>query len=42
MLPLPDLGPAPDFEAIDVEGKPVRLSDYHGRPVVVVLMRGFG
>lgn len=33
--------PAPDFEALDAEGKPVRLSDYRGRIVVLVLMRGF-
>jgi len=33
---------APDFEAPDVEGKPVRLSDYRGKNhVVLVLMRGF-
>jgi peroxiredoxin len=33
---------APDFEATDVEGKPVRLSEFLGRHhVVLVLMRGF-
>ena len=33
---------APDFEAADVDGKPVRLSDYRGKSaVVLVLMRGF-
>jgi len=33
---------APDFEAADLEGKPVRLSDYRGKNhVVVVLLRGF-
>ncbi len=37
-----DLGAAPDFEAPDVEGKPVRMSDYRGKNVVLVLMRGFG
>jgi peroxiredoxin len=36
-----DLGPAPEFEALDVEGKPLKLSDYRGRVVVLVLMRGF-
>jgi len=33
--------PAPDFEAPDLEGRPVRLSDYRGKsPVVLVLIRG--
>jgi peroxiredoxin len=33
---------APDFEAPDVDGKPVRLADYRGKnSVVLVLMRGF-
>ena len=32
---------APDFESVDVEGRPVRLSDYRGKSVVFVLMRGF-
>lgn len=33
---------APDFEAADLEGKLVRLSDYRGKnSVVVVLLRGF-
>lgn len=36
-----DLGQAPDFEALDVEGQAVRLSDYRGKSVVLVLMRGF-
>jgi peroxiredoxin len=36
-----ELGPAPDSEALDVEGKTVRLSDFRGKPVVLVLMRGF-
>jgi peroxiredoxin len=33
---------APDFEAPDVEGQAVRLSDYRGKnQVVLVLLRGF-
>ena len=40
-MKLSDLGPAPVFEAADVEGKPVRLADYRGKSVVLVLMRGF-
>ncbi len=32
---------APDFELKDTQGRAVRLSDYHGRPVVLVLLRGF-
>jgi peroxiredoxin len=33
---------APDFELEDTQGKIVRLSDYRGKKVVVlVLMRGF-
>src|SRR5215210_718670 len=27
--------PAPDFELVDLDGRPVRLSDYAGRPVLV-------
>jgi peroxiredoxin len=38
-----DRGLAPDFEATDIEGRKVRLSDYRGRsPVVLVFLRGFG
>ncbi len=33
---------APDFELIDVNDKPVRLSDYRGKKnVVLVFSRGF-
>jgi peroxiredoxin len=33
--------PAPDFELVDFTGKPVRLSDLHGRNVLLVFNRGF-
>ena len=33
--------PAPDFEAEDVEGKRVRLSQFRGRPVLLAFLRGF-
>jgi len=34
---------APDFTAIDSEGKTLRLSDYRGKKnVVLVFNRGFG
>jgi peroxiredoxin len=33
--------PAPDFELADITGKPVRLSDFHGRLVLLVFNRGF-
>lgn len=32
---------APDFELIDTRGQPIRLSDFRGRKVVLVLLRGF-
>lgn len=32
---------APNFEAPDLEGRAVRLSDYRGRPVVLVFLRSF-
>lgn len=33
--------PAPDFELLDLRGNLVRLSDYRGKPVVLVFLRGF-
>ena len=33
---------APDFTAIDSEGRTIRLSDYRGKSVVLVFNRGFG
>jgi len=30
-----------DFEALDADGKTVHLSDFRGKFVVLVLMRGF-
>jgi peroxiredoxin len=33
--------PAPDFELTDYTGEPVRLSDFHGRTVLLVFNRGF-
>ncbi len=32
---------APEFELVDTRGQTIRLADYRGRPVVLVLMRGF-
>jgi peroxiredoxin len=32
---------APDFELADISGKTVRLSDLHGRNVLLVFNRGF-
>jgi len=32
---------APDFERMDVQGKPIRLSDFRGEPVVLAFLRGF-
>jgi len=37
----PDVGSqAPDFELTGTDGKVVRLSDYRGRPLVLVFNRG--
>jgi peroxiredoxin len=33
--------PAPDFELADYTGKPVRLSSFRGRNVLLVFNRGF-
>ena len=32
---------APDFELVDTKGQEIRLSNFRGKPVVLVLMRGF-
>jgi peroxiredoxin len=39
--PIPIQTVAPDFELSDTQGRTIRLSDYHGKPVVLVLLRGF-
>ncbi len=42
MPDLRDAGqPAPDFELTDTEGRPVGLSQFRGRPVVLAVLRGF-
>ena len=33
--------PAPDFELADINGKPVRLSDFRGKNILLVFNRGF-
>ncbi len=33
--------PAPEFTLADFQGRRVSLSDYHGRPVVLIVLRGF-
>jgi peroxiredoxin len=33
--------PAPDFELAEPSGKPVRLSDFRGRLVLLIFNRGF-
>lgn len=32
---------APDFELTDTKGEKIRLSNYRGKPVVLVMLRGF-
>ena len=32
---------APDFELMNVQGQPIRLSDFRGKPVVLAFLRGF-
>lgn len=32
---------APDFELDDVQGNPVRLSSFRGKPVLLAFLRGF-
>ena len=32
---------APDFALVDTQGLTQRLSDYRGKPLVLVLLRGF-
>ena len=32
---------APDFELSDTQGRAIRLNAYRGKPVVLVLLRGF-
>jgi peroxiredoxin len=32
---------APDFELTDTKGEKIRLSNYRGKTVVLVLLRGF-
>lgn len=32
---------APDFELDDIQGNPVRLSSFRGKPVLLAFLRGF-
>ena len=32
---------APEFELLDTKDRPVRLSDYRGKTVVLAFLRGF-
>jgi peroxiredoxin len=42
---MPDLldpgEPAPEFELIDIHGRPVHRLDYRGKPVLLAFLRGF-
>jgi peroxiredoxin len=40
-IPVSSQVSAPDFELLDTQGRAIRLSDYRGKPVVLVLLRGF-
>jgi peroxiredoxin len=33
--------PAPDFQLRDTNNRPIKLSDYRGKPVVLAFLRGF-
>jgi peroxiredoxin len=32
---------APDFALNDVQGNPIRLSEFRGKPIVLSFLRGF-
>ena len=34
--------PAPDFTLTSIQGEQVKLSEYRGRNVVLIFLRGFG
>ena len=38
---VPAGSPAPDFTLTSIDGQEVKLSDYRGRKVVLVFLRGF-
>ena len=33
-------GAAPDFEVLTVDRKPIHLSDFRGKPLVLIFIRG--
>ena len=39
---VPAGSPAPDFTLTSIQGEQVKLSDYRGRNVVLIFLRGFG